>query len=122
MAAPDANVLIDDLDKARLLWKGEKEMPGSLGWTGGLMQKLMGVPTMGINGGGATPVVGEERVIVSHYVPSGNKRKAKVGNSRVADLLAQFAALLARLAFPKRGSLWPFGGEVKGALFQVGLS
>ena len=43
------------------------------------MQKLMGVPTTGISGRGVTPVVGEERVVVSYYVPSGKKRKANVG-------------------------------------------
>ena len=45
----------------------------------GLMQKLMGVPTTGISGRGVTPVVGEERVVFSYYVPSGKKRKANVG-------------------------------------------
>jgi outer membrane protein assembly factor BamB len=73
LIAPQSDArLVKTFREARLLWKGEEEIPGSPGRSGGLVRKLMGVPTTRITGGGASPVVAGGKVYLRYHVPSGD--------------------------------------------------
>ena len=74
--------LVDDLADARLVWKSEAAIPGAPGRSGGLVRKALGVPTTPVAGGGATPIVADNRVFLRYAYPSGdvydNKAMAKL--------------------------------------------
>ena len=70
-SAPSDAELVDSLADARLVWKSEATIPGAPGRSGGLVRKAMGVPTTPVTGGGATPIIAEDRAFLRYAIPSG---------------------------------------------------
>lgn len=86
-AAETPTLLIDDLAKARPLWRAE--MPTLSGWGTGVDSRYTWRAPYGtICGGSGTPIVADGRAYLFHYVPSGEP-DAKLLEKVLADFEKQ---------------------------------
>ena len=63
--------LVDDLKDARLVWKSEAPTPGAPGPSKDIPRTMGNAPLLPYCGGGATPVIGDNKVFLRYTLPAG---------------------------------------------------
>ena len=63
--------LIEDLLQARLVWKSETATPAAPGSSKDIPRTMRDAPFLPYCGGGATPVIGDNKVFLRYTLPSG---------------------------------------------------